>query len=103
MQEDSEEEEEEEEEDEDTDSEEESEEEQPQTKKSKMAAALGQRGKAVEKLLPPKRSKTAEVRQPLLSEIPGVSSEPSAHVPVPDLLPQFLVLVHGHIVLHPWS
>jgi len=58
-----EEEEEEEEEDEEVeDSEDESEEEMPLTKKSKMSAALANRGKAVEKALPPKRSKVAEVR-----------------------------------------
>ncbi|XP_037634571.1 ATPase MORC2 isoform X1 [Sebastes umbrosus] len=54
-------EEEEEEEEEEENSEEESEEEEPLTKKSKMAAAAGNRGKVIEKALPPKRGKLDEV------------------------------------------
>ncbi|XP_036953408.1 ATPase MORC2 isoform X4 [Acanthopagrus latus] len=58
-----EEEEEEEEEQEEDDSEEESEEEKPQTKKSKMAAAVSNRGKVVEKATPPKRGRLDETPQ----------------------------------------
>ncbi|XP_029018303.1 ATPase MORC2 isoform X2 [Betta splendens] len=66
-QEESEEEEDEEEEDDDS---EDSEDDEPQTKKSRMAAAAGNRGKVVEKTLPPKRGKIDEEPERTLQQIP---------------------------------
>lgn len=60
-QDDSEEEEEEEDEEEEEEEEEDSDVDKTQSKKSKMAAAVGNRGKGVEKPIPPKRSKLEEV------------------------------------------
>ncbi|XP_071369736.1 ATPase MORC2 isoform X1 [Centroberyx affinis] len=80
---------EEEEEEEEEDDSEESEEEEPQTKKSKMAAAAGNRGKVVEKVLPPKRGKLAEVATPPQPEKKGLITPTTRQPPTtPSSVPK---------------